>query len=351
MIQEDLSVLNTKIIDISLVYGNKLKIKRIGEADEFIQLPDSMPSYTETDNTSINYIVNGPVEYSTLSGNAKKMDIAVLSNGEMYVYTGSDWMLVQKSYSELFGTIRIPEYSEGKIYEAGNVVRRSGHLFVANRGTHSEPKSFSSDWTMVTEYDMFVNICELNTPKLSGYFDVGGSLWEPKTAEIVDKATFIEWFSDATDRGGYDDLLDYANGGFGLNAKDSNVSSMTYIAPIDAQYVNITSIKIEGRQKTVDSIGKITLSGSNDKFELYVDDKLSTEENSLCREYYKKINDEEYDRYFVAEGDNASFELLADLSRVEPADSINLVFSYNNSYDLSKHIIDKITIEYEQRID
>jgi hypothetical protein len=224
-------------------------------------------------------------------------------------------------------------------------------MYIADRGTQSIPSNLDADWTMVTEYDMFVNICELNTPKLSGYFDVGGVLWEPRTAELTNKATFAGWFSDASDRGGYDDLIDYAAGGFGLNAKDANVSSMTYIAPIDHQYVKVTSIKIEGRQKTTDSIGKIELAGSNGKFLTYIDDKDSGNEDSLCREYYRKTNDEEYDRYFTAVGNNGNFELLIDISRVEPADSISLVFSYNNGYDLSKHIIDKITIEYEQRID
>jgi hypothetical protein len=351
MIQEDLSNFNAIIVDISPVSGDRLKIERIAGNYELIQLPNSIPSYTETDNTSINYVVNKPTEYNTLSENANKMDTAILSNDEMYVYTGSDWMLVQKSTRELFGTIRIPEHVEGKVYEAGNVVRKNGHLFVADRGTQSTPNNFGADWTMVTEYDMFVNICELNAPKLSGYFDVGGALWEPKTAEITNKTTFAEWFSDASDRGGYDDLIDYAGGGFGLNAKDSSVSSMTYIAPIDNQYINITSIKIEGRQKIIDSIGKIELAGSNGKFITYLDDKWTSKDDSLCREYYKKTNDEEYDRYFTAVGDNGDFELLIDISRVEPADSMSLVFSYNNDYDLSKHIIDKITIEYEQRID
>jgi hypothetical protein len=351
MIQEDLSVFNAKIVDISTLGENRLKIKRIGEEDEFIQIPNSIPSYSENDSTSINYVVNRPVEHNTLSENAKKMDIAILDNGEMYVYTGSDWMLVQKANRELFGTVRIPEYIEDKVYEAGNVVMESGHIFRANRGTHSSPRNFNPDWTMVTEYDMFVSICEVSAPRLVGYFDVSGALWEPKTAELIDKPTFLEWFSDAADRGGYDDLIDYAGGGFGLNAKDNNVTSMTYVAPIDTQYINITSIKIEGRQKTIDSIGKIELAGSNDNFMLYVDDKSSTREDSLCREYYKKTNGEKYDRYFTAVGDNGEFELLADLSRVEPADSMSLVFSYNNDYNLSKHIIDKITIEYERRID
>ena len=62
-----------------------------------------------------------------------------------------------------------------------------------------------------------------------------------------------------------------------------------------------------------------------------------------------KSNGDDSDNYFVVNGDGSSFELIADVSRSDDFDSLSVVFSYNNDYDLSKHIIDRITIEYENK--
>jgi hypothetical protein len=342
-IQEDKSLYNSLITSI-LKTDRHLEVYRNGGDVEIIDYTLPQPDFDITDENNKNFIKHKQriFEVNTLSdySDPVQRDIAILPDKSRYVWSGSSWVKIMRDVVDRSSEIVVDNYEYGKLYQKDSVVYMNGHMFISEKLTDTSPIQYASHWRLITELDMFINRCELTTPKLLGYFDVSGSPYVLKVVEITDLNTFQQFFNQ-NDRNGYNDLFEDNEGTY-LSAKDSNVSEMNYWRDIDNSLIKIFGIKIEGTIKKNSSIGSIKLDLDNEAL-LEVIDVQKDYTDVLLHKY---SSDPKIDEYYATED---AFDLYIDTRSVGQYNKINLKFEYDNNEDLSKHRISKITIIYEEK--
>ena len=178
MIIENREKVNNIITDIRWRDETHISIKRYGGALETIQVSSQHPDVFKELDISKNFINNKTRKIQAVSiesiptNGLNKMDIAELSDKSKYVYDGSKWIKIQKSIVELSESIRIPLYIKGKVYRKKSVIQHENKMYVSLTDTSSSPLSASGHWRFITEYNMFVNVCETVPLKLKGVFTV-----------------------------------------------------------------------------------------------------------------------------------------------------------------------------------
>jgi len=344
-IQEDKSLYNSLITSI-LKTDRHLEVYRNDGDVEIIDYTLPQPDFDITDENNKNFIKHKQriLEVNTLSDylDPVQRDIAILPDKSRYVWSGSSWVKIMRDVVDRSSEIVVDNYEYGKLYQKDSVVYMNGHMFISEKLTDTSPIQYASHWRLITELDMFINRCELTTPKLFGYFDVSGSPYVLKVVEITDLNTFQQFFNQ-NDRNGYSDLLK-DNDGIYLSAKDSNVSEMNYWRDIDNSKIKIVGIMLDGKVVKTDSVGQIKLDLGDEDAYLYINDYKSDYDDVLLEEY---INNPEEHKLSTSKDD---IELQVDTRLVEQTyNKINLKFEYDNNEDLSKHRISKITIIYEEK--
>ena len=348
---EDKTLLDS-LITIVKVVGESIKITRNSGHSEYINIGTITPDMNQLTSTNKNYINNKPrtLEVATVNdfANPRDLDVATLPDGSKLLMANGQWQTIKRSLVDEAREIRVPLFSSGKIYKRGDVASKGNHLFSAIENTDDDPMAYGADWRYVSELDMFLNRCEVTTPKLFGYFDVSGEYWNRKLAEITTLEQFESWFS-GTDRADRSDIVIDQEGMY-LFGKDENVTEMNYWVPIDTGTRKILGIQIEGIVKTVDTYGGITMALDNGSMILEIADISTDKDSTRNRELLEKENGDKYDNYSITKESNPEFDFVFDTSRIaNDYTKLNIKFWYNNSYDLSKHRIGKITIIYEDK--
>jgi len=344
-IQEDLTLYNKLIVNI-VRDNDKLEIIHNDGSVDRLTIEEQDPDFEEIDTDSKNYVKNTNSIYNVQSlndiTNQIPLDIAFLSDYSRYIWTGSEWIKIKRDVVDLSTEVIVEKYINGYRYSKDSVRYMNGHLFMATDDTDTSPVQYSSDWVLISELDLFINRCEVTTPKLFGYFDVSGSPYVYKVLEITDLNTFQQYFNQ-NDRSGYSDLLEDSEGIY-LSAKDSNVSEMNYWRNLDNSKIKIVGLMIDGKVVKADSVGQIKLELGDEDAYLYINDYKSDYNDVLLEEYTIEPNEHEYS---TSEDD---IEIQVDTRAIEQTyDKINLRFKYDNDKDLSRHRLSKITIIYEEK--
>lgn len=355
MIQENLSELNNKIVGVRRV-GKYLVIKRFDNSEQQIEVNPPEPDCKDDNAGSINYILNQPVVRYVQSLSditlKKDMDVTVLHDGSEYIYSAdmNEWIQIKRSIIDVSTRIAIDRYEDGRKYGKGSVVEVNGLLFSANEDTSLYPLTYGSPWRNITALDMFINRCEVTTPKLYGTLTVSDN--NPlvyKEVTISTSQEFYQFFNES-DRADQSDIVDGPDG-FYLNARGSDVTEMNFFRGIDTSKTLILSVEVNGKTLISDSIGYIWVEMIPDAF-MHIENKISSDESTLTEVVVVDREGRSDTELHVVYGAEANFNLLMETAYTEHTyDKINVKYKYSNSTDLSKHSISSIKIRYIERED
>ncbi len=221
MITNDETILNSIITNICRV-DDLLTVTRYDGSEVHYNVTPQEPDFNEADSTSKNFIHNKNIEI--LGANAPDIntinngDIIVLDSGEVLIKYNDEYVTLQRSDSDRYSTIRIKQWKKGW-YKFRDVVMFNNFIYIATDNTNTYPNQYGARWIKATEFNLFANICELQSVNLSGYFDVADANMITQTTNIDTNAVanFLSFFDKA--------LLPHSAFDFGpyLESSDSKV--------------------------------------------------------------------------------------------------------------------------------
>jgi hypothetical protein len=342
-ITENTSVLDSAIVGMKIGYRH-VEIKRYnGEVSTFNFTKDE-PDMNETDPSSKNF-VNGKNRYMFVDSindfvDPIELDIAKLPDGEAFVRRGDRWVRIARDMIDISTSIDIGDWVEGRIYSAGSVVRDRGLIFLAKKESFLRPSAIGSTWRAVTEYDMFKKRCELDSPKLSGYFDVSGPMFMKKTIVLDTKDKILNWFNNSdVDISGL--FTEDAKGMYLMN-KHATENEINLWHTISTNNFKITGIEIDGTIMSLSSAGSITMEVGDLKCAII--DNYSDIDGALMETDITDVSDNSTYDYYSIFGNDKDFSLANREVRINDNYSkININYRYS-TLNLSRHRIKKITI-------
>ncbi len=333
---EDLNSLNRKIVDI-IIDDNSVGITRYDGSFESLQIPDHSPSLLEENESSVNFIKNKPKVYSVDSvdnvDSPIKFDKCELDDGSVFLYTGSNWRMIQRPTHDIGQSIRIPSFNKDIVYNSGRVVYHNGIMYRSLETNSISPSSYGSPWSIVTEYDLFVSLCELTSPSLYGYFDVADSMaWVTREETIDNLGDFVNWFNS----GDSSNILE-GTSGIWLDVKHPIDNSVVLTRNFDENII-ITELEVSGvAVGTTGTIGGFSIEFGDNSFEL---DRWN-KDNERCSIAANG------DYVQGTQYDGEEFLRIMKLDNSEEIDSMSFSFNYDKAVPLSKHIIGTIRIKYK----
>ena len=339
MIVSDLSEINRKITNVEYIEDiKKIKITRFDNSIEYIDVGSSEPDTSENDQSLLSYISNKPRKLSLASlddyPSPIELDMCTLPDSSQYLYTGIDWQIIRLSKYDIGEIIYIDKYKKNKMYAKGAIVQLNNNLYRSNYDTDESPTVGYSKWSAITEYDMFVSICEYNSPAFNGTFVVSNEMYVFKEFIINNVETLASWFDTAIPS----NIIDTVDG-ISLNTKVAGVNDVILSKDLSVSDVIIQSIEVYGvADGTIDSELNIKILIDSNVFSI-------TRFNTNIERYLFSYNDT------FLHGTDGTNELFRDyifISNTESSSNFNLQFSYSIN-DLSMHKIKKIVIKYKEK--
>jgi len=169
--------------------------------------------FLETDETSINYIADKPVDrvVADISQYVVQPTDRVIHDeltNVTYIHKdGEVYIIKDKPIDNAY--IRIPTFKPNRLYRGMSVVKfTNGKMYMSTKPTKTIPLSGGNDWIHVTEMDLFIARCEIDAEALTGSLIVdylseleGGAVIEAhygrssnSTADTLDKHMGAEVF-------------------------------------------------------------------------------------------------------------------------------------------------------------
>jgi len=345
------SFIDTLITSIIQLEDGKIIIRRRdSDLNQTFNRPSLNPSFYEADPMSINFVKNKPVHITNAtdtSGIDSLPDLSTVSlvTGEKYIKYKNNIVQFGRNIIADSEMIRIKKHVRGRFYRKGSVVFENGTLYRAIINTQTSPITQTHHWESVTEFDMFVNVCEISAPGFSGYFDVAFEYWYDDEIVASTAEEFISAFSITDDVND----LQLVNSDISLSAKSSERTTIEFKFPVD-QTKRI--LEVSGQLNFVGLEGEYLQIGLDIKNQdvseygvLLTDDSSSDEDGYI--EELSGINGPSVEP--LPSGDSYQFTAnMSDLSiDSELITEISVHFTYNDD-PLSGSSISNLKIKYQE---
>lgn len=340
---EDKSIFDSLIVSVRR-NDFRFEVEHENGTVEIIKLDPLHPTFLENNNNSINFVSDKPREINISSlddfENPRELDLAILDNDSRHLMVNGEWIQISKSKEDASREIAIPVWKNGTVTNMGNVVFHNSIIYVAMKDVSTKPNLSSSAWKRLTEYDLFKNRCEIDVPKLNGYFIVSGPIMVRKTIEIKTVDELFDFFNgDMSVKPLFEDIQDY----FRLNQKDVGSNEILLFRDTSSDQFNILGISIDGYVDLNDSACDIDIDYG--KY-AYIHIENENKDNNVGIHSYVKDEDGTYEDNYTS---NSTFSSNIDTSNQDKTIStIGIKYRYNDTDNLSKHNISSITITYEE---
>ena len=176
MIQQSLDAYYEHVItDIGLSNDlTTIQVSRVNTDNNTVhQVTSPIPDFNETDSMSIHFIKNKPVDktitdISTYSVQPNDRVIYDSFTDITYVHKDGEVYIIRDTPIDN-AFIRVPNYKVGRLYKGMSVVKyTNGRMYMSTKPTATIPLAGNSNWIEVTEFDMFIARCEIDTESLDG---------------------------------------------------------------------------------------------------------------------------------------------------------------------------------------
>ena len=339
MIISDLSEINRKITNVEYIEDiKKIKITRFDNSIEYIDVRSIEPDMSESNQSLLSHINNKPrkLSFSSLDDYPSpiELDICTLPDSSQYLYTGIDWQIIRLSKYDIGEVIYIDKYKKNKMYAKGAIVQLNNNLYRSNYDTDESPTVGYSKWSAITEYDMFVSICEYDSPAFNGTFVVSNEMYVGKEFTIDNVETLSSWF-DTPVPSNIINTID----GISLNTKVAGTNDVILSKDLSVSDIIIQSIEVYGAiDGTIDSELNIKILTDSNVFSI-------TRFNTNTERYLFSYNDT-----FLhgTDGVNELFRDYIFVSNTDVSSNFKLQLSYSDN-DLSMHKIKKIVLKYKEK--